>query len=223
MNLKIDKLIRSKRKTLALEINKNADLIVRAPALFPLKMIQAFVSEKQNWIRAKQDQQRQKLAESRQKSFQNGESFLFLGERYELMIREQYAAKFTFQKGFVMCASVAHNSEALLTNWYHQEAQKKLLQRVSHYAQSHDLEYNEIKITRAKKRWGSCSSQKNLNFSWRLIMAPLEVIDYVVVHELAHTKEMNHSKRFWDLVEALYPRYQMPKKWLKNNGHQLTL
>ena len=89
-----------------------------------------------------------------------------------------------------------------------------------------DLEYKNIKITSAKTRWGSCSSKKTLNFTFRLIMAPTETIDYVIIHELAHLKEMNHSKKFRNLVEKFAEKielknYRIHRKWLKENGNKL--
>lgn len=223
MSIPINTLIRSKRKTLALEINKHAELIVRAPARMPQQTIIRFIKEKQNWIQTKQTKQKQKLIEVPKKNFQNGESFYFLGEYYELMVQENFSEKFSFRKGFILCDSVAHKSDEILTEWFKKKAKKILPERVAYFAQLHQFSYNEVKISSAQKRWGSCNKKKNLNFSWRLIMAPLKVIDYVVVHELAHTKEMNHSKDFWNIVERLYPSFRIHKKWLKENGHKLTI
>lgn len=86
-----------------------------------------------------------------------------------------------------------------------------------------NLEYNKVFIKDQKTRWGSCSSQGNLNFNYRLVMAPLPVIDYLVTHELAHLAEMNHSKRFWSLVERVCPEYKKHRQWLKEHGSELTL
>ena len=222
MNIQIDKIIRSCRKTLSLEINKEAQLIIRAPHLMPQRSIQRFLTEKESWIKTKQAQQRKRLAEVPKKKFRNGESFLFLGESYELMIQDQWKSKLSFQKGFIMCSSVLHKSETFMKQWYREEARRLIGERVDHYATRHNLVYQAIKITSARKRWGSCNRLKNLSFSWRLIMAPMEVVDYVVVHELAHTREMNHSQKFWKLVEATYPKYKTAEKWLKDHGHKLS-
>ena len=86
-----------------------------------------------------------------------------------------------------------------------------------------DLQYAKIRISNARTRWGSCGFNANLSFSWRLVMAPLPVIDYVVAHELAHLMHKNHSQRFWAAVRALFPDYEVHKKWLKLNGHLLVL
>lgn len=81
--------------------------------------------------------------------------------------------------------------------------------------------YGRISIREQKTRWGSCSSKGNLNFNWRLIFAPEEVVDYIVVHELAHRKEMNHSRAFYDVVASVLPDYKVQEKWLKENGEKL--
>ncbi len=98
------------------------------------------------------------------------------------------------------------------------QARAILPDRVAYYADQHDLSYNAIRITSARTRWGSCSSQRNLNFSYRLMQTPEFVQDYVVVHELAHLVHMNHSKQFWKQVEHMYPEYREAEKWLKQHG-----
>ena len=97
-------------------------------------------------------------------------------------------------------------------------ARKKIAARVSYFAPIIGVNYGRISIRFQRTRWGSCSGEGNLNFNALLALAPEEVLDYVVVHELCHRKEMNHSDRFWACVEAVLPDYRIPKKWLKNNG-----
>ncbi len=93
--------------------------------------------------------------------------------------------------------------------------------RAEYYARQMQVSYGRVAVKDQKTRWGSCSAKGNLNFNWRLILAPGEVLDYVVVHELAHRREMNHSVRFWNLVESVLPDYQQRKRWLKENGDRL--
>ncbi|MBI4687875.1 MAG: M48 family metallopeptidase [Nitrospirae bacterium] len=96
-------------------------------------------------------------------------------------------------------------------------------ERVSWYSSLSGLKYNRVKISDAQKRWGSCSAKGNLNFSWRLIMSPIRVIDYVVIHELAHLEERNHSKKCWNKVKIMLPDYEQYKEWLKENKHLLDI
>lgn len=114
-------------------------------------------------------------------------------------------------------------SEKRLEALYRKAAREYFPKRVSHYAHILGVTYGKISIRDQKTRWGSCSSEGNLSFNWRLILAPPDVLDYVVVHELCHRKEMNHSPRFWSLVESLMPDYKKQRKWLKENGRKLTL
>lgn len=106
---------------------------------------------------------------------------------------------------------------------YRQAAKEYIPKRVAYYASLLGVDYATISIRDQKTRWGSCSSKGNLSFSWRLILAPPKVLDYVVVHELCHRKEMNHSGRFWALVQSMIPDYQIHRKWLKDYGNTLTL
>jgi predicted metal-dependent hydrolase len=94
---------------------------------------------------------------------------------------------------------------------------------VDHYASQYGFQYKKIGITSAQTRWGSCSANGSLNFSWRLILAPMEAVDYVVVHELVHTVHHNHSRRFWQKVGKIMPDYKERRKWLRKNGQRLIL
>lgn len=114
-------------------------------------------------------------------------------------------------------------SEKRLEAIYRKAAREYFPKRVSHYARMLGVTYGKISIRDQKTRWGSCSSEGNLSFNWRLILAPPDVLDYVVIHELCHRKEMNHSKEFWALVESLMLEYKERRKWLRENGNNLTL
>ena len=111
----------------------------------------------------------------------------------------------------------------LFTNWYKQQAQELISNLTEKLAQKHKLKYNQIKISNAKTRWGSCSAQGNLSFSWRLIMAPPEAIEYVIIHELAHLEHLNHSTAFWQKVASMLPDYKKHRTWFKANGGTLSL
>ena len=110
-----------------------------------------------------------------------------------------------------------------LTAWYKIQARKIIQDRVKHLSQLAKLHYNTMSITDASTRWGSCSSNKNLHFNWKLIMAPSPVIDYVISHELSHLTEMNHSRAFWETVRRMFPLYRQYRTWLKRHGHTLTI
>jgi len=112
--------------------------------------------------------------------------------------------------------------ELALEQWYRTEATKLINERADKLRSQMGISYQRIVIRGQKTRWGSCSHKKNLSFNWKLIMAPEPVIDYVIIHELTHLKEMNHSKRFWELVAQYRPRWREYKKWLKQHEADLT-
>lgn len=104
---------------------------------------------------------------------------------------------------------------------WQQEACRKIPERTAYFAQKIGVTYGRITLRQQKTRWGSCSANGNLNFNWLLILAPPDVLDYVVVHELCHRRQMNHSQAFWNEVSAVLPDYEEQKKWLKDNGWKL--
>lgn len=104
---------------------------------------------------------------------------------------------------------------------YREKSREVFEQRAAYYAKIMNVSYERIAVRDQKTRWGSCSTRKNLNFNWRLILAPAGVLDYVVIHELAHLQEMNHSTRFWNVVEETMPDYRKYRNWLRENGQIL--
>lgn len=223
MGIKISKIIRSKRKTIELEVKGDACLIVRAPYRVTDEAIKRFVTEKKRWIEQKQKLAIEKNLQRPKRAFINGEDFLYLGEAYKLKIVDKLTQPLVFKNGFMLSKRYVDNASAVFIKWYREEAQRKITERVALCSAMAGLRYRRINITSAQHRWGSCGQYGSLNFSWRLIMAPLKVIDYVVVHEVAHLAEKNHSKRFWGKVAILCPDYVKHEIWLKENGHLLTL
>lgn len=154
-------------------------------------------------------------------TYEDGAYFPYLGQEYELEIRRYLSykkpgVKLEGNKLVVLTARTDSAAvESAVRGWYLQQARQVIGNRVQHYRQFMGEEVTAIRIKDVKSRWGSCSSKRNLNFNWRLVMAPMEVLDYVVVHELCHLKEMNHSGAFWELVEAVLPEYKKQRKWLK--------
>ncbi|ADO44425.1 protein of unknown function DUF45 [Hydrogenobacter thermophilus TK-6] len=221
--MEIDKIIRSKRKTITLQITDNATLIVKAPFEVSEETIRKFVIKHSKWIEEKKKEILSRDPKFAKKEFVSGEGFLYLGKSYKLYIVNQQDTPLKFDNGFFLLRDYQPLAKGLFIKWYKERAYEKISERVQLYAQKRGFIYNKVSITKAEKRWGSCSSSGNLNFSWRLIMAPLPVIDYVVVHELVHLIEKSHGKAFWDKVKVLMPDYEKHREWLKNNGHLLRL
>ena len=154
-----------------------------------------------------------------------GDEFLYHGEPYPLEIAgPAYHAPLSLKYGrFLLRQDRADCAREVFVNWYRSRAREELPERVRHYVSLTNLHPTGITITSALTRYGSCSPANRLSFSWRIIMAPYPVIDYVILHELAHIKEKNHSKRFWDLMESLLPDYRRQRQWLKENGRMLQI
>ncbi len=221
----IKAIIRSRRKTVALQICEDATLIVRAPLRMTPDAIQKVILKHHHWLEKKKGEILARNSSCAKKEYLDGEAFLYLGIPYPLKIvtDQQLDCKLALLNNhFYLKDSVRNPSEAFLS-WYKREASKKISERVHWYARQRGLNYKQVKISYAQKRWGSCSPSGNLNFSWRLIMAPLPVIDYVVVHELAHLLEKNHSSAFWEKVHLFMPDYKTHRSWLKKNGYLLRL
>ncbi|SFV64327.1 Putative predicted metal-dependent hydrolase [hydrothermal vent metagenome] len=211
------KLIRSNRKTLAIEISQNAQLIVRAPQKLSIKKVENFINEKQNWINKKIIAIKKSLTLGEFK-YTDNEKHLFLGEKYPIKLTTEQDKELIFFQNTFYLKHPINNPKEVFMNWYLTIAKKHLINRVEFFAKIHNLNYKKIKVNKAKTRWGSCSYDNNLNFNYRLIITPEFVLDYVVIHELAHTIHKNHSKDFWDFVAIMMPKYKNAKNWLKQYG-----
>ena len=217
----INKLVRSKRKTLALIVEMDGTLTVRAPLRMKETDIQKFIEEKQSWIKRKQAKALKDAPVHRR--YVDGETFTYLGEEIPLRIVRGGKPALVMDGVFKLAKSAHPQAKSYFEAWYKKQARKVLTERIVQFARSQNFKPGKIRISSAKTRWGSCSPKKTLSFTWRLVMVPLEIIDYVVVHELCHLEEMNHSRAFWARVEAILPDYKRRRKWLKENGGKLTL
>jgi len=214
-------IIRSKRKTLSLTVTAEAELIARAPYHLSEASIMDFVHKKNNWIR-----KRIEIAienRPREKTFLEGESILYLGEQYMICYREHTDQIIELNDKLFINSNAKHRIREILVAWYIFQGYQVIPSRVKEFSKKFNYQSNDIKITKAERRWGSCSSKGSLCFSWRLLMAPLDVIDYVIVHELVHLEIRDHSTRFWMRVESIMPDYKKRKKWLRDNDRKMRL
>ena len=221
--IKLDQIIRTRRKTIALIIKPDGSLVVRAPLRASRRQIEQLIEEKAPWIMATQEKVRQSYPQITPKEYVNGEGFLYLGKSYRLAIIPVARLPLALEGQFLLSASVLPQARAVFIDWYRQQARQVFTERAAWYAAKYGFHYERIKITAARTRWGSYSSKGTLSFTWRLVMAPVEIIDYVVVHELAHTLEHNHGKAFWEKVKAITPDYKQKIAWLKINGATLDI
>lgn len=174
-------IIRSNRKSIAIEIRPDATVLVRAPFIMKDAEIQKFVKEKEKWIQTHLEKVKEKQNTAKDMKKLSMEEIQTLADL----------------------------------------ALKVIPEKVKYYARIMNVSYGRITIRNQKTRWGSCSAKGNLNFNCLLMLAPDEVVDYVVVHELCHLIEMNHSKAFWAQVEQVMPDYKKHRKWLKDHGNEI--
>jgi predicted metal-dependent hydrolase len=223
MSIPIDRLVRSRRKTIALVVERDGSLTVRAPLRMAEIRIREFVATHETWIIKHQKKSREQALPAA-KQFMQGETFLFLGKSHPLTIVPGQRTSIKFDpSGFRLAKSALPKAEQAFIRWYKKRAAEVITERAETLGKEHSFSYEKIRISSARTRWGSCSSKGTLSFTWRLVTAPPEVVDYVVIHELVHTKIKNHSKTFWGRVGEIMPRYKDHVRWLKQNGKYLTL
>ncbi len=216
------RLIRSRRRTIALIVQDDGALVVRAPLRAPDEVIRAFVARKADWIR-KQQARARRLAAAVAREYVEGETFLYLGQAYPLKIVPPRRPALRLTDRFELSRSAQARAEAAFVRWYRARAAEVIPARVTALARQHGFAPARVRITSARSRWGSCSPKGTLSFPWRLVMAPPAVIDYVIVHELAHLDIKNHSPAFWARVGEILPDYKKQVAWLRRNGRLLTL
>jgi predicted metal-dependent hydrolase len=214
----IDEIIYSRRKTIALIVQPNGKVIVRAPLHTSQRIITEFVKTKYDWLEDTLARVKKKQTSNPTLRYEEGGLFWYLGKQYPLSLVSTQTKIFSFRQGFFLKKDHFPQVKSIFKKWYKQEARSILCERTQYYAQNFGFAFKKIKITSAKTRWGSYSTRGSINFTWRLVMAPLEIIDYVIIHELVHTKILNHSQKFWNQVEQYLPDYRKRRLWLKKNG-----
>jgi predicted metal-dependent hydrolase len=222
MPIEAHQIIRTRRKTLALIVKPDGSLVVRAPLRTPERSIWEFIENHADWIEKKKAEALAALPPAPRQYFP-GELFMYLGSVYPLEVVSGQKISLVLEETFKLAEASQSNAKVAFERWYRAQARQILHDRVNLYANQYGFQFKKIGITSARTRWGSCSPNGSLNFSWRLVMAPIEVIDYVVVHELVHTIVHNHSRRFWEKVEKINPQYKEHRKWLRQNGPGLML
>lgn len=211
---------RMQRKTVGISITNEGFVEVRAPHGIPKAELDRFVREKEPWIRAHQAKARERAQAREAYRLQPGAALLFLGREYPAERARTNAVTFDGARFFLPDAPEEALRDALAC-FYRKAAKELLPEAVEQYAPLVGKRPAQVRVTSAKTRWGSCSAKGGVNFSWRLMFAPPEVIDYVVVHELAHLIEFNHSPRFWSIVESIIPNWSGRRQALA--GLQETL
>jgi len=225
-------IVESNRKTVSVVVDPAEGVIVKAPKETDKSQIQQIVTKKAPWILRKLRGVRELVRAPLKKEFVSGESFSYLGRNYRLKVNKTKSetSRISLVGGrFVinMDPSVSDEIRAeivrsALVDWYMDHARVRLVERVRIYAPKVDAYPSRIVVKKQLKRWGSCTKNKMVNFNWKIIMAPMSVVDYVVVHELCHLRKPSHSPMFWILLRSVLPDYEERRNWLRINGKRLS-
>ena len=211
------RLIRSKRKTLALKIIKDGNLVVLAPNKCSLKYIEDFVISKKDWIL--KHQQSMKEINKSYEEYTNLDKLIIFGESYELLEFSNH-----YEVGdYYIKHTKASNKQKIIKEFFNKLANDYIIARTKEIAEKLNLKYKNAKIISARKKWGSCNSLKELKYNFRLVMIPKGLIDYVICHELCHLTELNHSTKFWSLMRSLGYEKSKIKAQMKPYGFVLEL
>lgn len=219
-----------KRTTLQLKILSSTHLQITAPNKFPTTSIEQILHKKCNWIIKKIQHLSCAAANPINKSITHGAEILYLGQPYTLNFTNNPCTKATIyleehqiilSNPLIAMGQTALWAETLLKQWYGDRASTILSEKTLHWAAKLNVKPQRITVKDQKTRWGSCSSKGNINYNWRIIMAPPDVIDYLVIHELCHLRVPNHSAAFWQEVAQLSPFFKQHRTWLKDNSRIL--
>ena len=234
-------IIRSKRKTICMSVNKDGSVTVKAPHKYPTEAeIGRFVESKVEWIISQRVRQQDREDMRLVRRFETDYSFPYLGEERLLEMQSAKKTGISYQDGKIIIKTPAYESlvadygasenkekiEKLqndLKKWYKKQAYAYVSKRVDYYKDIVGVMVTSVSIKSRKSQWGSCDSNGELTFSWRLVMARPEAIDYVVIHELCHRKYMDHSKQFWNEVHKYMPDFKAQKQWLEENSVNLNI
>ena len=234
-------IVRSKRKTVCLSINKDGAVTVKAPLRYPTdKEIIGFVEQKIDWVIKQRDIQQDREDMKLVRRFETDYSFPYLGEERLVEMQKGKKNRISYENGKIVIQTpyyealqsdyeATENTKAIeklqsdLKKWYKKQASAYITKRVEYYKDIVGVTVNSVSIKSRKSQWGSCDSNGDITFSWRLVMASPEAIDYVVIHELCHRKHMDHSREFWNQVQKYMPDFKKQKQWLEENSMNLNI
>jgi predicted metal-dependent hydrolase len=213
----------AKRKTLTISVERDRNIIVHAPEGTSEEEVRRVVGAKRQWILTKlsHPQKYRDRLHPPGKEVVNGESAPYLGKDYRIEVTETRSGEIEFSTLFLVPSAHQAKRREVLRDWYIARAKEKILSRAERHARELGVDFAAAKIVANRYRWGSCTVNNNVTFNWRLIKAPMFVIDYVIVHELAHLMDASHTSQFWSIVRANTPAMEKAKAWLKEHGQVL--
>ena len=221
---------RPRRRSLTITVSPENQARVIAPGFLSQNKIEDFIHRKSPWI-LKQIEKNTRRPKPEHRHYETGEKFLFLGNELVLEIRESRSGGIeSFEDKLIVHVPEKLKGEERrdhiawrIEDWYRAAAVKIFRERVARYQDFLGPKPRAVRVKEFRSQWGSASRRGNLSFNWRLLLAPLEVLDYVVVHELTHLEHLNHSPRFWSRIEQILPDYKPRRQWLTAHGQFLWL
>lgn len=223
-------IIKSERRSFEIAVLPNGIVRIRAPKRATDHDIHRVYETKYKWIEAKLQEFQKRHPGYAERRFVSGEPFLYMGKEFKLEIVHGVKSVRIIDNEIVvgLSRSKGYDEDRLsveknMKTWYRQCSESVIQSRMDHWQQIVGKVPTSVKVKEQKKRWGSCTGKNEILMNWKLIMAPLDVIDYVVVHELCHLYIRDHSPRYWELVEKHMPNWKEKRQWLKQNGHLLMM
>lgn len=222
IDIKIEKTDR--RKTVSIFIERDGSVRVLAPASSDDDKIEEAVRSKQYQIFAKLAKWRELNQGKVNRQFVNGQSFLYFGRNYRLSIVDGQDVPLKLSKGYLFLdRRKLDNAEKVFKQFYKEKAEKKIAERLNLIAEKFQQKPASINVLELQNRWASWTPKHGLNFHWKCAMAPVPVLDYIIIHEMVHLKYPNHSPEYWNELDKKMPNYREHENWLKQNGVKLSI
>jgi predicted metal-dependent hydrolase len=218
-----------KRKTIGIYIDIYGNIEVRVPKDTMMERVFPLIEEKWSWIQLKSKEMKDRTAGHREKVYEHGEVFLYLGNSYPIIVSENIDTEqdyVLFEEDNLHVYVKQQNDGSIkqaLKRFYYKQCKTLVEGRIRFYQSDFKARPRSIRISDNKSNWGTCNSKFELSFNWKLAMAPIEVIDYVVVHEMCHMVHLNHERSFWRLVGKMMPDYEQRKNWLTLSSWKMTV
>ena len=219
-------LARSRRKTASIYIERDGQITVLVPEKLTAPQIESLIESKRKWIYKNLAEWQDLNARKVDRDYVNGEGFPYLGRSYRLKLVSELPEPLMLKDGyFCLLANngTIPDADAAFKEFYRQKGASRIPPRVAYFQAKMGVQSKQIKVLDLQHRWASCAPGGNLNFHWKCMMAPLTIIDYIVVHELTHLIHPNHTTAFWNEVDKVMPDFQERKEWLRLNGAGMDL
>jgi predicted metal-dependent hydrolase len=213
----------SRKKSMHIVIERDGSVSVQVPEHLEEERILSILKAKEYELHKKLLYWKELNKEQIERKFLSGQSFMYLGKNYNLFLVDGQKRNLIFKDGKFLLSKNTTDPRDAFVKFYKKQAKLKIQERIDLWQNSIKKLPGKVEIRELPTRWASCTPSGNIYFNWKCVMAPMVVLDYLVVHELTHLEHPNHSRAFWDMVSTLCPNYQLHETWLKRNGVRMTI